>query len=86
MLLGELSMNQDNLKKEYVAHGYTYRIKDDLKAYGGKWNENLDQWDLVLTDDQASKVRSLCNAVGATFHPKKLSAQAQTIQNILRKK
>lgn len=73
-------------KMKYYLSGDTYQIKDDLKAFGCKWDGVLNRWttpEIFIDEVIYKKLKSLMQAIGGHIIPSQQTQQIRKIQDIL---
>lgn len=71
---------------KYRITGNTYKIKDNLKAYGCTWEPDNKAWitpELLKNEQRFKALKSLTTVHNADMNPVSLSPECQTIQDII---
>lgn len=77
-----------SVRKRWVIKGNTYQVKDDIKAFGCRWDNDKKAWitpELSKEDLQFKRLKGLVEACDGEIFPLVLTGQAKTIQDILNK-
>ena len=71
---------------KYIITGNTFDIKDDLKAYGCRWDANLKAWVTKLIEHGSRShlaLTSICKSAGVYMDKVAVTEKAKKIQTIL---